>query len=173
MRKLNTLIIATIIVLSSVVTSFAGEYTVHHDVYNCECDYTAKELACGLKYELVDNAKDYISAQENYGICPIYNVAKDALESGWGRHAYQNNLGGAETDLGFESQSEFIDWWSAFQLENYLMSSGAYYGGGTTIANINEHYNGREFWQEEVVCIMNQIVTEIEENKPETVVVEF
>lgn len=173
MKKITALIVMLAVLFSSTAISFAGEYTTQHDVLNCNCHYTAKELAYGLKFDLVGNAKDYIAAEEKYGICPIYNAAKDALESGWGREADQNNLGGAKTDRVFSSHSEFIDWWSQFQLENYLMVNGKYYGGGTTIADINKNYNGRDLWEERVVVIMNQIVADIEANKPKTVVVEF
>ena len=133
MRKFIALILLAAIILPSFLTGFAGEqeYSIYHDVLHCECQYTAKELAYGLKYELVDDAKDYIAAKEKYGICPIYNAAKDALESGWGRYAIRNNLGGVTTDKAFSSHAEFIDWWSAFQLEHYLLQDGKYHTGGT------------------------------------------
>lgn len=175
MRKFIALILLAAIILPSFLTGFAGEqeYSIYHDVLHCECQYTAKELAYGLKYELVDDAKDYIAAKEKYGICPIYNAAKDALESGWGRYAIRNNLGGVTTDKAFSSHAEFIDWWSAFQLEHYLLQDGKYHTGGTAVADINKRYNGAEFWEENVALIMQQIVADIEANKPKTVVVEF
>lgn len=138
---------------------------------------TKEELEQGLKYVLKDYADIYIEMENQYQINAVFLAAKDALESGWGRYAYYNNLSGwgsthfDNPEQCIEHVSEYIKIWYLTEPHNPTLCDsecknyyniydqctiGQYYNG-TTIHNINAYYNGRTFWEQQVVSIMYQI----------------
>ena len=121
---------------------------------------TVAELESALFYDLKPLAHVYIDAGRLYGIDPVFLAAKDAEESGWGRYtAAPNNLGGWTSSKGYMSfiSPESYIYYSASKMKHmYLEMDGVYYHG-TSLSDVNVHYNGSQTWVDHVGGIMKDI----------------
>jgi beta-N-acetylglucosaminidase len=123
-----------------------------------ECSITPEQLEYGLLYDLKPLAGEYIAAYEATGICPVFLAAKDALESGWGRHCHEpNNLSGYYTDYVFDSPEDCIQFVAKRIDENYLSENGLFHKGDS-LDDVAVHYNGSQKWADEVRTIMEEII---------------
>lgn len=118
---------------------------------------TPEELSSGLLYELKDLAQYFIEAEKLYGVNALYLASISALESGWGRYQFKDNNIFGFGSKSFESEVECIDYVASFLSSNYLDESGKYYSGGSTLYHVNLHYNGSDFWYDNVTMIADNI----------------
>lgn len=115
-----------------------------------------KELSAGLRDELLPLAKDFILAEEKYGVNAVFLASVAALESGWGKSCFrQNNIFGW-SGKDFLTKAECIDFVASKIAEHYLSENGKYYNG-KTVSGVNICYNGNGFWEEKVAEIMAMI----------------
>lgn len=124
------------------------------------CGLTVDKLQAGLHHELVQYADDFLQAESNTGVNAVFLCAVAGLESGWGRYcANDNNLFGWTDGSGymaFDSPEDCIFYVATAIKENYLLPDGCYFEG-YTVEDVNVHYNGREFWEQKVNKIMDDI----------------
>ncbi|MGE7885509.1 S-layer homology domain-containing protein [Bacillus sp. NPDC094077] len=116
---------------------------------------------------LVGHGKDYIEAEEKYGVNALAMAAKDILESGYGKSeiAYRkHNLAGLrayDKDPFFyakylPSYKDSIFYVASYIRENYLEEKGKYYNG-TTLTNVNTMYCTDKAWSSKIASIMQRI----------------
>lgn len=155
MPKLLTIILTiAAIALLLTVTAYAAPTDDLTAPYNVP---TEEQLAGALRHDLVQYAGAYLEAAERYGINVYFLVAKDALESGWGRYrAAPNNLGGWTANDGgymaFDSVEDYIDHTARNLRDMYLSPDGIYHTG-YTLADVGHYYNGSDEWIEAVAGI--------------------
>ncbi len=159
MRKLLTTLITTaamaLLLTVTVCAAPTDDITAPYDAP------TEAQLTAALRYDIADYAGLYLEAAERYGINVYFLVAKDALESGWGRYeSAQNNLGGWISDDGgymaFDSIEDYIDH-TARNLRDMYLTDGGIYHTGYTLEDVNRYYNGSQEWLDEVAGIWAMI----------------
>ncbi len=128
-----------------------------HPMINCGCTFTAEELDAMFLKKQVGYGASYIKAQQETGVCPLWNAAIDAAESGHFMHlSASHNVAGfgfdGERYMDFESIEACIAHKSLYLQEAYLTPGGTYYHG-TSISAVNICYNGSEAWKALVVDV--------------------
>ena len=117
---------------------------------------SAEELSKGLKGELSALAKEFVLAEEKYGVNAVFLAAVSALESGWGKYCFRKNNIFGWSGKDFESKAECIDFVASKIAEHYLSESGKYYNG-KTVSGVNVCYNGSDFWKKKIPVLMEMI----------------
>lgn len=127
---------------------------------------TPEQLEEGLLYNLKDCSETFIQAETDTGVNAVFLASVAALESGWGRSdvaLYQNNLFGWTSSSGYSYFSSY-DECILIVAENlksmYLQPDGKYFSG-YEVSDVNKHYNGSKFWEDNVQDIMTQIQNRI------------
>lgn len=116
---------------------------------------------------LVGHGKDYIEAEEKYGVNALAMAAKDILESGYGKSeiAYRkHNLAGLRAydkdpflyAKYLPSYKDSIFYVASYIRENYLEEKGKYYNG-TTLTDVNTMYCTDKAWSSKIASIMQRI----------------
>ncbi|MGE7940081.1 S-layer homology domain-containing protein [Bacillus paramycoides] len=116
---------------------------------------------------LVGHGKDYIEAEEKYGVNAHAMAAKDILESGYGKSeiAYRkHNLAGLrayDKDPFFyakylPSYKDSVFYVASYIRENYLEEKGKYYNG-PTLTGVNTMYCTDQAWSSKIASIMQRI----------------
>ena len=157
MKKLLSLIL-TLLIISGSVSAFGAmtkEDATALDL-RTKAEYTAEELAAGLKKELVNYAEDFVAAEEKYGVNSVFLAAVSAFESGWGKSCFRKNNIFGWGGKSFDSKSECIDFVASKLSENYLSEDGKNYHG-TDLNAVNKSYNGSDIWLVNVAGIMAKI----------------
>lgn len=127
---------------------------------------TPEQLEEGLLYNLKDYSEAFIQAEKDTGINAVFLASIAALESGWGRSdlaLYNNNLYGWTSSSGyayFSSYGECILTVAENLKSMYLQPDGKYFSG-YEVSDVNKHYNGSKFWEDNVQDIMAQIQNRI------------
>lgn len=133
-------------------------------------EHLEKKLEGTSLYEV---AKDYVLAEEKYGINAIFLCALSIQESGWGRSKLamnKNNIFGYgaynkspyKSAKYFNSKSECIDVVARHLVENYLTEGGKYYNGKSLDA-VNKRYsldsqgNPNKEWYKNISLLMKQL----------------
>lgn len=151
MKRLIAIILCALIALCP-LTSYA---------INIEepCGLTEEELASRLK-TLAPYAKNFLWAEEDYGINACFLAAIAAGESGWGQHRFRpNNIFGFGKKP-FKSVEHSIDYVAWYLRKNYLNEDGRYYHGAT-IEGVSICYcAGEQSWINLISGIANQLSKE-------------
>lgn len=127
---------------------------------------TPEQLEEGLLYNLKDYSEVFIQAEKDTGVNAVFLASIAALESGWGRSdlaLYNNNLYGWTSSSGyayFSSYGECILTVAENLKSMYLQPDGKYFSG-YEVSDVNKHYNGSKFWEDNVQDIMTQIQNRI------------
>lgn len=152
------------------VSTYAAPANVTLDLTAPYTAPTEEQLESALYYEMIPYADDYLAAAEEYGVNVYFLCAKDALESGWGRHeAAPNNWGGWTVRNGykeFASVHEYIKYSAKNIKDMYLTPrpvdalpdniTGKYFHG-YTLEKVNIAYNGSDTWLNNVSSIWYEI----------------
>lgn len=135
---------------------------------------TAKELRTLLlsKGRTTDNilyklAPEFVKAQKSTGVSAQFMFAHAALETGWGDStiaAYKNNLFGYQAydscpitcSKYFPTGEDGLKLYASKIVNNYLVSTGAYYNG-MNVLDMNVRYASDKTWGQKIASIMNQI----------------
>ena len=125
--------------------------------------FSAEELEAGLRGELCLYARDFVLAEEKYGVNAVFLAAVAALESGWGKYCFRENNIFGWSGKSFSSKEECIDFVASKIAEHYLSEDGKYYNG-KTVSGVNVFYNGSDLWAKKVKEIMAMIERKIEKN---------
>lgn len=122
---------------------------------------TEEQLKNGLKGKLTDFTNLFITAEENYNINAIFLASLAAVESGWGRYPNSSNslFGWTNGDNYLQPEDSILP--TAQKIADYYLNEEGQYYEGTTIADVNRHYNGREEWEELIINMMCQIAEDI------------
>ncbi|MGH0607203.1 S-layer homology domain-containing protein [Bacillus mycoides] len=116
---------------------------------------------------LVGHGKDYIEAEEKYGVNAHAMAAKDILESGYGKSeiAYRKHntsgLRAYDRDPFYyakylPSYKDSVFYTTSYIRENYLEEKGKYYNG-TTLTGVNTMYCTDKAWSSKIASIMQRI----------------
>ncbi len=164
MKKLIAVLIMISIVFSGVEVFAANEKIMKKIDLTIPCGYSAEELSRGLSGELDLFSKDFIAAEEKYGVNALFLCAVAALESGWGKYCFRPNNIFGWSGKDFETKEECIDFVASKIAEHYLSENGKYYNG-KTVSGVNVYYNGNDFWEEKILEIMALISRRISAEK--------
>lgn len=168
MKKLIAFFILFSIVFSGTeVFAFSGTEKGSFDL-TTKSGFSAEELSKGLLGELSCFSKDFIAAEEKYGVNAIFLCAVAALESGWGKYCFRPNNIFGWSGKNFENKEECIDFVASKIAEHYLSEEGKYYNG-KTVSGVNVCYNGNAFWEEKVSEIMAMICRRISAENGENI----
>ena len=128
---------------------------------------TAEELRTVLLYDLKDYSEYFIEAERTTGVNAVFLASIAALESGWARSDVakeKNNIFGwigSDGYMRFNSVRECILFVADCLKSNYLSEDGIWFEG-YEVADVNIHYNGSKFWEDNVTDIMESIIERIE-----------
>lgn len=113
----------------------------------------------------------YAKAELDHGVNALFLMGISSLESAWGTSNFavkRNNLFGYQAYTHdpnkakyFESKEHCIDFVAQRLKEDYLTSSGPYYGGGYTAFHVNKRYATDPDWGIKVVSRMNLLATRL------------
>ena len=117
---------------------------------------------------LSDLGEAFVQAELDYNVNAFFLMSLAIHESGWGRSQIakiKNNLFGFgafdtspfESAVTFSSKSEGIDKVARHLKENYLCSSGRFFGGGYNLSHINKRYASDEKWAIKIANTMDRL----------------
>lgn len=158
-RKVKILI-ASLFLLSILTVSVSAANSQYFDINDLTrpSNLEPQQLELGIIKGLKPLAADFINAEREYGVNAVFLAAVSALESGWGERgwSYKNNIFGYGKSRSFETKADCINYVAAAIAKNYLSGGGKYHRGGSVSA-VNCFYNGSDFWETNVIKIMNEI----------------
>ncbi len=115
-----------------------------------------EDLKKVTKGGLVGLEKDFIEAEEKYGVNSVFLMAVAAHESAWGTILFrENNMFGFGRS-GFSSKSECIDVVAKALSENYLSEDGSLYNG-KTVQGVNKRYASNQTWYQRISSQMHSL----------------
>lgn len=167
MQKLITLLILVPVLIVILLCSLQTSADSHDLTSYRYISEDAFEYA--LLNDLKPYASDYLRVGYENGLDPIFLAAKDAYESGWGTSYLaksNNNLSGWKDSSGnymyFDSYTDCINHTGAALKENYLSGDGKYFNG-YSVSDVGETYAEYSEWDQEIIDIMYQIESRIDE----------
>ena len=128
-----------------------------HPLIGCSCNFSAQELDSMFIKGQVGYGGVYLALQQETGLCPLWNAAIDAAESGhFTSLCAPNNVSGFGFDgrryMSFESIEACMTHKSRFLATHYLTPGGRYYRG-ESLKDVCYHYNGSSAWHKLVVDV--------------------
>lgn len=125
---------------------------------------------------LADLGKDFVEAEEEYGVNAVYLMAHAAWESGWGTSnisKLKNNLYGfqaydnspAKSATKFNSKGECIKAVAKYVSEHYLNENGDHYNG-PHLKGMNIKYATDKNWAEGISEVMISLVNKQHNRDP-------
>lgn len=128
-----------------------------HPLIGCDCHFSGNELDSMFIKNQVGYGEHYARLQRETGVCPLWNAAIDAAESGhFTAMCAPNNVSGFGFDgrryMSFDSVEQCMTHKTRFLAADYLTPGGRYYKG-ESLSAVCTHYNGSREWYRLVVDV--------------------